>query len=56
MTMSYSDLKRGVKLPNKSSKELIEFFGILTGDGYTGKYRNNHVVEISGNKIKDKKF
>ena len=55
-TLNYIDIKRKVKIPNKDSDQLAEFFGILTGDGYIGKYRNNHVIEIAGNKLKDKDY
>jgi intein/homing endonuclease len=41
----------------KFSKELAEFFGILTGDGYINQYiypkRKVSVMEITGNKEKD---
>ncbi len=41
----------------KLSKELAEFFGILTGDGYINQYiypkRKVSVIEITGNKEKD---
>ncbi len=39
------------------SKELAEFFGILTGDGYINQYvlpkRKVSVIEVTGNKEKD---
>ncbi len=56
MVMNYSDIKRGVKIPNEETKELSEFFGILTGDGYVGRCKNNYVIEVAGNKIKDKEY
>jgi len=56
MTINYIDLKRKINLPSVDTGELSEFFGILTGDGYMGKYRNNHVIEIAGNSIKDKDY
>lgn len=36
--LSKYDIKRNLLLPTKSSKELAEFMGILTGDGCVGHY------------------
>ena len=54
---SKNDLKRNLKLP-KNSKELAEFFGILTGDGYINYYSNKHeyVIEISGHSEDDSEY
>ena len=45
-------------MPKKPSKELAEFIGILTGDGYISndKNKNSYIVEIAGNKILDKEY
>lgn len=53
VNFSHNDIKRGTKIPNNETKILAEFFGILIGDGYIGKYGYNYVIEITGNKIKD---
>lgn len=48
--LSYNDLKKDLTLPKEPSKELSEFIGILTGDGYIGYYKkhNNYILEICG--------
>lgn len=56
MTLNYADKRREVKIPDKDTTQLAEFFGILTGDGYIGKYGSNYVIEIAGNKFKDKEY
>lgn len=53
---SINDVKRKIKLPEES-KELAEFMGILTGDGYMNLYgKYDYRIEINGNKIKDKNY
>ena len=55
--LSLNDVKRNVTSPNKESKKLAEFFGILTGDGYMNTYRKyDYVIEIAGNKLYDKDY
>ncbi len=52
--ISKKDVERGLILPKEHSKELAEFLGILTGDGYMGHYRKyDYIVEISGNQLLD---
>ena len=48
------DKRRGVTLPVKN-RDLAEFMGILTGDGFINVYpaRQEYVIEVSGNKLKD---
>lgn len=40
---SKNDVRRGLKLPKKS-KELAEFFGVLTGDGYMNFIQLNKIM------------
>ena len=56
--LSYNDRKRGLILPNKSSKELAEFMGILTGDGYINYYPSQYkyILEIAGHSKLDKVY
>ena len=55
--ISKKDVERNLRLPKKYSKELAEFFGILTGDGYIGLYRKyDYVMDISGNKLLDLEY
>ena len=55
--LSKNDIKRGLILPTKPSKELSEFIGILTGDGYINSYkRYNHIMEITGNLNLDRDY
>lgn len=48
--ISRIDTKRGFKVPDKLNKELAEFLGILTGDGYMNYYPDQYkyILEISG--------
>jgi len=39
-----------------NSPELAEFIGVLTGDGFIGKYKRSRIVQITGNKIKDREY
>lgn len=52
--LSKEDVRRGISFPDKN-ESLAEFLGILSGDGYMNEYpkRQEYVIEISGNKIKD---
>tara|TARA_Y100000310_G_scaffold118295_1_gene117151 strand:- start:44 stop:808 length:765 start_codon:yes stop_codon:yes gene_type:complete len=59
---SNSDIKRGVMLPKKLTKELSEFIGIMVGDGHLGrnvgrsksgcKFTRSNIL-ISGNKLEE---
>jgi len=53
---SYQDIKRGLKLPKRPSKELAEFIGILAGDGHISFNIDKYRVNISGNSISDYKY
>lgn len=60
--MSRRDKKEGVKLPEKLTPDIAEFFGIMVGDGHIGVYRTTkpkkrtyYQLQISGH-IKDKKY
>jgi len=48
--LSHNDIKRGLTLPKNPSKELAEFIGILTGDGYINyyPYQYKYLLEIAG--------
>jgi len=49
INFSKFDVKRGLILPKKSSKELAEFIGILAGDGYINHYSPYfYLLEIAG--------
>ncbi len=51
------DKKRKITFPKKPSKELAEFIGILTGDGYMNRYgKYFHLVEIAGDSRHDKEY
>tara|TARA_Y100000310_G_scaffold342386_1_gene445449 strand:- start:214 stop:915 length:702 start_codon:yes stop_codon:yes gene_type:complete len=55
--LSLRDRKRGLQLPRQSSRELAEFMGILTGDGYMNHYKKYfYMIEIAGHKIEDHQF
>ena len=47
--LSRKDKKRNVILPKIHTKELAEFIGILTGDGYMNYYPSQHkyLLEIA---------
>lgn len=53
--LSNYDVKRGLVLPRKPSKELAEFIGILAGDGYVSfnNYDKKNIISVSGNQDKD---
>ena len=54
---SKADEKRNLCFPKYSSCQLAEFFGLLTGDGYIGKYRKYcSVLEIAGDSRLDKDY
>lgn len=54
---SRGDIERKIILPNKKTKELAEFMGILTGDGYMNHYREyDYNIDITGNKLFDSEF
>ncbi len=60
--MSRRDKKEGVKIPDKLTPDLAEFFGIMVGDGHIGIYhvtkpkkRTYYQLQISGH-IRDKKY
>lgn len=59
ITLSKNDIKRGVKLPVKVTKELAEFIGIMIGDGHLGYYKGinrkghkyvTYQIKIAGSK------
>jgi hypothetical protein len=50
--LSRYDIKRGLTLPKKPSKELAEFIGIIIGDGYL--YERQYTIGIVGNQKTDK--
>ena len=55
--LSDNDLKRGLTLPTRPSKELSEFMGILVGDGFINIYREyDYIVEISGDSMLDRQY
>lgn len=56
--LSNKDKKRELDLPTNPSKELAEFIGILTGDGYINYYPDQHkyLLEIYGDSRLDKEF
>ena len=55
--MSKMDIKRGLTLPRKPSKELAEFIGILAGDGYLNLYAKYFsMLEIAGDKNLDREY
>ena len=56
--LSINDVKRGLVLPKESSKELAEFVGILTGDGYVNyyPYQYKYLLEIAGDSRLDKDY
>jgi hypothetical protein len=56
--LSKNDIKRGLILPTQSSKELAEFLGILTGDGYLNFYSDQYkyLIEIYGDSRLDKNY
>ena len=56
--LSKNDIKRELKLPEKPSEELAEFFGIMKGDGYLNyyHYQNKYLLEIAGDKNLDKDY
>lgn len=58
INLSNNDIKRGLVLPKRHSKELAEFIGILTGDGYLNyySYQNKYLLEIAGDKRFDKDY
>ncbi len=53
-SLSKEDKRREISFPDRN-EDLAEFFGILSGDGYMNEYpkRQEYVIEISGNKLKD---
>ncbi len=55
---SIFDIKRGLKLPQETSKELAEFLGIIYGDGYSGvsDKRKDYMMSISGHSKDDIKY
>lgn len=58
---SYSDIKRGLKLPKQVDDDLAEFLGILGGDGHVLRYKHSirgteHVIGVSGNSKKDYEY
>lgn len=48
--LSKNDIKRNLTLPIAPSRELAEFLGILTGDGYINyyPYQYKYILEIAG--------
>jgi len=56
--LSKNDIKRGLVLPKTCSKELAEFIGILTGDGYINfdNRKYSYIIEIAGDKTLDKNY
>ncbi|MBI2101004.1 hypothetical protein HYT53_00140 [Candidatus Woesearchaeota archaeon] len=56
--LSHNDIRREVTLPNQPSKELAEFIGILTGDGFINNYtnKNSYIIEIAGDRNLDKEY
>ena len=56
--LSKNDEKRSLFLPDKPSKELAEFIGILTGDGYLNyyPYQSKYLLEIAGDSRLDKHY
>ena len=57
ISLSYGDIKNGIILPKKPSKELAELIGILTGDGNVDSSRSgeDHITAIAGHIIDDLK-
>ena len=57
---SNNDLRRKIKLPSKTTEELAEFIGILTGDGHlafrSGKGYKHYEIRISGHWIDDQRY
>lgn len=55
--LTKQDIKRGLKIPNHS-KELAEFIGVLTGDGYINHYpkKGDYVLDIAGDSRNDKEY
>jgi len=56
--LSRNDIKRGLVLSRKPSRELAEFIGILSGDGYINfdNRKYSYIIEVAGNKILDKDY
>jgi hypothetical protein len=56
--LSKNDINRDLILPGKPSRQLVEFLGILTGDGYINYYRyqNKYLLEIAGDSKLDKEY
>ena len=55
--ISCSDNKRNITLPTSANKELAEFIGILTGDGYMNRYgKYFSLLEIAGDSALDKEY
>lgn len=49
--------KRNIMIKREHSKELAEFIGILYGDGYVNKCKNNdYVIEIAGHSKNDLEY
>jgi len=46
--LSNNDIKRGLVLPRKPSKELAEFIGILAGDGHVSFNTKRYHISICG--------
>jgi len=54
---SIQDKNRRLILPSKPNKELAEFWGILSGDGYMNLYKKHfRIIEISGDSRLDKEY
>lgn len=55
--LNQSDKRRKITFPEKN-EELAEFMGILSGDGFINEYktRQAYIIEITGNKLKDKDY
>lgn len=51
--LSRYDIRRGITLPKKPSKELAEFIGILAGDGHVSFNRMSNKIYVVGNSITD---
>ena len=45
LEFSHVDKKKGLVIPKYMINELAEFMGILVGDGYIGKYKNDKGIK-----------